>query len=75
MFVYVNVDNQGNVIYGVGGTRPVPEAQYDFFFLKDKVTLDNITKFKVVMDGFKANLVLKEGETLQDIPTSEIIDE
>ncbi|WP_191556618.1 hypothetical protein [Metabacillus idriensis] len=75
MFIYVNVDEQGNVIKGMGGTSPVPDAEYDFFFIRDKITLDNITKFKVVLNGFKPDLVLKEGETIQDIQTSEIIDE
>lgn len=75
MFIYVNVDEEGNVVYGVGGTRPVPEAEYNFFFLRDQLTLDNITKFKVVLDGFKAELVLKEGEVLEEIKTFEIIDE
>lgn len=74
-FVYVNVDDEGNVIQGVGGTRPVPEAEYDFFFLRNKLTLENITKYKVVLDGFKSDLILKDGEVPEEIQTTEIIDE
>lgn len=74
MFIFVNVDDQGNVIRAMGGTSPVPDAEYDFFFLRDKLTLDNITKFRVVMNGFKADLVLRDGEILEEIPTSEVID-
>lgn len=67
MFIYVNVDAEGNVVYGTGGTDPVPDAEYNFFFIRDRITLDNITKFKVVINGFKPDLILKDGEVLEEI--------
>lgn len=67
MYIYVNVDNEGNVIKGSGGTSPVPELEYNFFFIRDQITLDNILKFKVVLNGFVPDLVLKDGEILEEI--------
>ncbi|MDX8288828.1 hypothetical protein SLL00_03445 [Metabacillus indicus] len=73
MYIYLNVDEEGNVTQSTGGSNPVPE--YDFFFIRDKQTLDNISKFRVVINGFKPDLVLKEGETLEEIKTSTIVEE
>jgi hypothetical protein len=67
MFIYVNVDNQGNVIKGSGGTSPVPEMEFHFFFIRDQLTLDNILKFKVILNGFVPDLVLRDGEVLEEI--------
>lgn len=74
MFIYVNVDSEGNVVTGIGGTNPVPEAGHNFFFVRNRQTLENITKFKVVITDFKPDLVLKDGEVLEEIKTAEIPD-
>ena len=50
MIIYVDVDSLGNVTNSVGGTNPKPEREYMFFFIRDKITLDNILKFKVVLN-------------------------
>lgn len=73
MYIYLNVDDNGHVTQATGGTNPLPE--YDFFFIRDRQTLDNITKFRVVINGFKPDLVLKEGEVLEEIKTAVLIDE
>ncbi|MRX54710.1 hypothetical protein GJU41_12070 [Bacillus idriensis] len=74
MFIYVNVDNEGNVTTGIGGTNPVPETEYNYFFIRDRQTLENITKFRVVINDFKPDLALKDGEILEEIKTSELPD-
>ncbi|MFY0758724.1 hypothetical protein AB1K32_07575 [Metabacillus dongyingensis] len=74
IYIFVNVDENGFVIEGTGGTSPKP-VDCDFFFVRDIQTLKNILKFRVVMNGFKSDLVLKEGETIQEIKTSEVVDE
>ncbi|PAD70741.1 hypothetical protein CHH83_02740 [Bacillus sp. 7586-K] len=65
--IYVMVDEQGNVIRGMGGTNPRPEKEYHYFFVRDLITLENISKFKVVLNGFIPDLVLKDGEVLEEI--------
>ncbi|CRK80297.1 hypothetical protein [Neobacillus massiliamazoniensis] len=64
MFIYVNVDVEGNITNAIAGERIIPDKEYDFFFLRDEITASNIMKFKVVLNGFKADLVLKEGEEI-----------
>jgi len=70
VFIYVNVDDEGNVTKGQGGTSPiVPDYEYDFFFIRTLSVLENIEKHRVVLNGFKADLILKEGETLETFVT------
>lgn len=73
IYIFVKVDEKGYVIWAEGGTSPKP-VESDFFFVKDLQTLENIHKFMVVLNGFKADLVLQPGETLEDIQTSPILD-
>lgn len=67
LIIYVTVDDQGNVTKGMGGTNPRPEKEYHYFFIRDLETLENISKFKVVLNGFVPDLVLKDGEILEEI--------
>ncbi|WP_299090323.1 hypothetical protein [uncultured Metabacillus sp.] len=67
MIIYVDVDENGHVTSAVGGTNPKPEKEYAFFFIRDKITLENILKFRVVINGFKPDLVLKDGEVLEEV--------
>ena len=67
IIIYVEVDDQGNVTNANGGTNPKPEREYMFFFIRDKITLENIRKFKVVLNGFVPELVLKDGEELEEV--------
>ncbi|MCM3651340.1 hypothetical protein [Metabacillus litoralis] len=67
MIIYVDVDEQGNVTYSQGGTNPKLEREYMYVFIRDQVTLDNIRKFKIVLNGFTPNLVLKDGEVLEEV--------
>lgn len=67
IIIYVDVDEHGNVTYSQGGTNPKPEKEYKFFFIRDVQTLENILKFKVVIDGYTPKLVLKDGEVLDEV--------
>lgn len=76
VFIYVTVDEEGNVTRGLGGISPlVPDYEYDFFFIRTLAVLENITKHRVVLNGFKADLVLKEGETLDSYKTLTEVEE
>jgi hypothetical protein len=66
MYIYVDVDSEGYVVKGIGGTNPVPDAEYDFFFIRDKITADNLTKFRVVISNFSPDLVLRDGEVIEE---------
>lgn len=73
----VKADENGNIIDSVAGsniglsvTNPV---EYDLIF--NKVPIQQyfeIRKYKVVMEGFKPTLVLKDGETPPVIPEPEL---
>lgn len=67
MLIYVDVDEQGNIVSSQGGTNAKPEREYDYFFIRDKLTLDNILKYKVIINEYKPDLVLKDGEVLTEV--------
>lgn len=77
MTVVVRVDEKGNIIDSAGGTNiglsvnsPV---EYDLILNKVPVQqYFEIRKYKVVMEGFKPTLVLKDGETPPVIPEPEL---
>lgn len=67
IIIYVDVDEQGNVTTANGGTNPKLEKEYMYVFIRDKITLENIRKFKVVLNGFVPDLVLKDAEVLEEV--------
>ncbi|WEM05692.1 hypothetical protein BSG01_053 [Bacillus phage BSG01] len=75
--VVVKVDEQGNIINSMSGTNIGLSAdnpiEYDLII--NKVPAQQafeIRKYKVVMEGFKPKLVLKDGETPPVIPEPEL---
>lgn len=59
--VFVMVDDEGNITELLTGANVIPGKEYDFFFVRPKseAELLNLNDYKVVMKGFKADLVLK----------------
>lgn len=62
--LFCNVDEEGNIIDAYYGENIIASEPYDFFFFVNVQTdaVPDITKYKVVIEGFKAQLVKKEGE-------------
>jgi hypothetical protein len=72
--LYVEVDEQGNIIDSLGGRNAVPTKEYNFFFLDTatvigadqgaEFTLDviseNIFRLKIEMRSFKPVFVVKD---------------
>lgn len=63
--LFCNVDEEGNILPTAAfGKNVLPTEQYDFFFYLeegfDEVdVLDFSSKYKVVLNGYKASLVMK----------------
>jgi hypothetical protein len=57
--LYCNVDNEGNIIESYYGPNILPDVAYDFFFMVEEQITDNLDQYKVILNGFKASLVLK----------------
>ncbi|QQO38686.1 hypothetical protein PP657_gp068 [Bacillus phage BCPST] len=75
--VVVKVDEQGNIINSMSGTNIGLSAdnpiEYDLIINKvPSQQAFEIRKYKVVMEGFKPKLVLKDGETPPVIPEPEL---
>ena len=64
VLIFVMVDNEGNIAEMIKGANIIPEREYDFFFIRSKEEADliNTNDYKVVIRGFRAELVLKETE-------------
>lgn len=57
MQIYVNVDQDGNIIEASVGENIIPSKQFDFYFYSEtEVDLDTVSRSKVVVNGFKAML-------------------
>ena len=75
--IVVKVDEQGNIINSMSGTNIGLSAdnpiEYDLIINKvPSQQAFEIRKYKVVMEGFKPKLVLKDGETPPVIPEPEL---
>ena len=58
--IYVNVDDEGNIIAAQTGEYIIPSEEWDHFFLRDEQTESTVYDHKVVIIGTKAQLVLKD---------------
>ena len=59
--LFVNVDETGNIKKEYSGENIVAEDNYDYFFLTEKATIENLPNLKVVIgENMKPQLVLKE---------------
>jgi len=54
--IFVDVDDNGNIIESYTGRNVIPYKQFDFFFLDESYVGESIRNYKVVMVGFKAEL-------------------
>ncbi|MBZ5203189.1 hypothetical protein HU147_18460 [Planomicrobium chinense] len=60
--LFVNVDEEGNIIDAQMGVNIVQSDPFPFFFLIDEEMAANISDYKVVIEGMKPKLVLKSAE-------------
>ncbi|WP_422122937.1 hypothetical protein DHX103_14495 [Planococcus sp. X10-3] len=58
--LFVNVDADGNIKKEYSGENIIAEENFDFHFLTDQETVDNLPNLKIVMNGMKKSLVLKD---------------
>lgn len=65
MLLYCDVDNEGNILSAAFGKYVLPTRQYNCFFYlegfeEEMDVIEFSEKYKVVLDGYNASLVLKE---------------
>jgi hypothetical protein len=60
--LFCNVDDEGTITDAYMGKNIVATESYDFFFLIDEETAENITEFRVVIERFKPRLERTEPE-------------
>jgi hypothetical protein len=58
--LFLNVDNEGNIVQTYSGKEIVANEPFHFFFLIDEDIWGNVPAYKVQIDGYKPSLVLKE---------------
>ncbi|MEK4754786.1 hypothetical protein MKX72_19995 [Priestia sp. FSL R5-0597] len=70
--LFITCDDEGNITSAEYGQMIVRLDPADFFFVVTKeegdILNDNISKYKIQIDGFRPSLVLKE-ETPTETPT------
>ncbi|WP_404466529.1 hypothetical protein [Planococcus rifietoensis] len=57
--LYINVDEEGNILFDYSGKNIVATESYDFYFMVNSEVADDIHLYKVVMQGMKPKLILK----------------
>lgn len=57
--LFINVDSEGNIKMIYSGENIIATEPFDFFFLTDEETIDNLVNYKVTIVGFKPTLTLK----------------
>ena len=57
--LFVNVDDNGEIKMSYSCENVIATEQFDFFFLTDEETVNDLTNFKVAIVGFKPALALK----------------
>lgn len=57
--IYVNVDDNGNIISAMQGKMLVVNQQWDFYFYESQEVADNLQDYKVIVEGLRKKLVLK----------------
>lgn len=61
MLLYVNIDENGNIIEALYGQNIIPDREYDFFFYTTEDIAVNAFQYKVVIVNMKPTLVKIEG--------------
>lgn len=64
ILIFVLVDIEGNIIEMLKGKDVIPDREYDFLFIRSREEADliNMNDYKIVMNGFKAELARKNNE-------------
>jgi hypothetical protein len=60
MLLYVNIDEEGNIIDSLYGQNIIPDREYDFFFYTTEEIAANAFDYKVAIVKMKPTLVKKE---------------
>jgi hypothetical protein len=60
VLLFVNIDENGNVIEALYGLNIIPDREYDFFFYTTEEIAENAFDYKVAIVGMKPELVLKD---------------
>jgi hypothetical protein len=60
LLLFVNIDENGNVIEALFGQNIIPDREYDFFFYTTAEIAENAFDYKVVIEGMKPELVMKD---------------
>jgi hypothetical protein len=58
MLLFVNIDENGNVMDALYGENIIPGRDYNFFFYTTEEVATNAFQYKVVIVGMKPDLVL-----------------
>lgn len=57
--LFINVDSEGNIKMSYSGENIIATEPFDFFFLTDEETVNDLVNRRVVMEGFKPTLAVK----------------
>lgn len=68
--VFVDVNDSGEIRGAYVGKDIIANRQYGFFFYVDEGVANNITDYKVILNGYNASLVLKEEPIQVEIPSA-----
>lgn len=60
MLLFVNIDENGNVIESLYGHNIIPDREYDFFFYTSEEVAANAFDYKFAIVKMKPELVKKE---------------
>lgn len=58
--LFVKVNENGEIIESYAGRNIIAVDQYDYFFLVEESMAEKINDYKVVINGMKPSLSLKE---------------
>jgi hypothetical protein len=60
MLLYVNIDEDGNIVDSLYGQNIIPDREYDFFFYTTEEIAENAFDYKVAIVKMKPELVKKD---------------
>lgn len=58
--VYINTDENGEILSAQQGQYIVPSEMWDFYFYTSEEVATSLTEYKVVIEGIKPKLVRNE---------------
>jgi hypothetical protein len=60
VLLFVNIDENGNIIEALYGQNIIPDREYDFFFYTTEEVAANAFDYKVAIVNMKPELVKKD---------------